>query len=70
MASNKKVLLGVGGGHYVPRHMDIILYVASTLQLVSRSLDTFFFYNHHRMCKIRLYVFVMFVTIDCATPSD
>nr|GEU89156.1 D-aminoacyl-tRNA deacylase [Tanacetum cinerariifolium] len=25
MASNKKVLLGVGGGHYVPRHMDIIM---------------------------------------------
>ncbi|XP_023765869.1 D-aminoacyl-tRNA deacylase isoform X3 [Lactuca sativa] len=22
---NKKVLLGIGGGHYVPRHMDIIL---------------------------------------------
>ncbi|KAJ0725186.1 putative D-aminoacyl-tRNA deacylase [Helianthus annuus] len=25
MSSNKKILLGIGGGHYVPRHMDIIL---------------------------------------------
>ncbi|XP_076919079.1 D-aminoacyl-tRNA deacylase-like [Bidens hawaiensis] len=25
MSSNKKVLLGIGGGHYVPRHMDIVL---------------------------------------------
>lgn len=23
-ATNKKVLLGLGGGHYVPRHMDVI----------------------------------------------
>ncbi|XP_061359494.1 D-aminoacyl-tRNA deacylase isoform X2 [Gastrolobium bilobum] len=23
--ANKKVLLGIGGGHYVPRHMDVVL---------------------------------------------
>jgi len=22
---NKKVLFGIGGGHYAPRHMDIIM---------------------------------------------
>lgn len=24
---SKNILLGIGGGHYVPRHMDIVLYM-------------------------------------------
>lgn len=24
-SGKKKVLLGIGGGHYAPRHMDVVL---------------------------------------------
>lgn len=38
-----KVLLGIGGGHYVPRHMDIVLWVANIIRCYFSEFRTYIY---------------------------